>query len=351
MFTKNLFFNNGNTEISSSFWMGSGAQVISSNVFPVGYSSNGTNWTGSSSADSLIGFDQGRAVIYRNGVWLVGAGPASTNKLIYSTNSGINWTASTSANTVFGSTSNVPVLCSNGYNTFVAGIVNGLTTIAYSSDGINWTASSSADAIFENTGAGVTDICWDGSKFVAVGLKIAGGYTTATSTDGITWTGLGSSLIGGTLYGICWNGSKFVLGGQDALYTSTDALTWTLQTFPSIPFARFQRIRWNGSYFLGFGGINSGSSKPTILKSNDGITWSVINSQERTLYTVYDGAWNGTKWIAVGQMKTVPSFDSPIIESTDGTTWSVVTEGQTVFGATSFAVFSIPSPGIYPPIT
>lgn len=350
MFTKNLFFNNGSTQNSSPLWVVAGGQVISSAVFAAGYSSNGTNWTGSSSADSLIGSDQGRSVVYRNGTWLVGAGAASTNKLIYSTDSGVTWTASSSANSVFGASSTVLAFCSNGYNTFVAGIYNGSTTIAYSTDGITWTASSSADGIFENSTAGVRDICWDGSKFVAVGSKIGGGNVTATSTDGITWTGLGSSITNNTLNAICWNGSKFVLGGNTALYTSTDATTWTLQTFPSATFSIFNRIRWNGSYLLGFGGANNTGATPTILKSDDGITWSVVNSGERALYQVNDAAWNGTKWIAVGQMRTVPSFNSPLIESTDGTTWTNITAGQTVFGSTSQAIFSVPAPAIYPPI-
>lgn len=337
-----------NDYVTPPLWVAAGSSTISSAVNSAGYSEVGTTWTASTSATALIP-DQGpSSITFRNGVWYIGAGTASsTNKLIYSLNSGVNWTASSSANTLFGSLARVNALCTNG-NILLAGLSGVSTTIGYSTDsGITWTSSSSASSIIND----VYDICWDGSKFLAVGSKVGGSFGIMTSTDGITWS-LVSFTSSTQLNGIAYNGSVYVAGGNAALYSSTDGTTWTARTptggFQSI----FQKFRWNGTYWLGLGLGNSNGLVPVIYKSTNGTTWTAINSGERTLYAVYDASWNGSKWIAVGQMRTIPSAtDAPMITSTDGDTWTSVRDAYTKFGAAQIGIFSNPNPSIYPPIS
>ena len=73
-------------------------------------------------------------------------------------------------------------------------------TLAYSSDGITWTGLGSI--IFSFSGYGVA---WIGSRWVALG---EGTNTIAYSSDGITWTGIGQSIFSITGLGVAWNGGK-----------------------------------------------------------------------------------------------------------------------------------------------
>ena len=60
-------------------------------------------------------------------------------------------------------------------------------TLAYSNDGITWTGIGTT--IFPSNARGVA---WNGVRWIAVGEAANdAGNTTAISTDGITWRGLG----------------------------------------------------------------------------------------------------------------------------------------------------------------
>jgi hypothetical protein len=66
--------------------------------------------------------------------------------------------------------------------------------------------------------------------WVAAGSGSA--HVLAYSTDGITWTGFGTTLFGafGNGRAIAWNGSMWVAGGDGAtnnIAYSTDGTTWT----------------------------------------------------------------------------------------------------------------------------
>jgi hypothetical protein len=76
----------------------------------------------------------------------------------------------------------------------------GTNSIAYSSDGINWTGLGTT--IFSGAGYGVE---WNGTRWVAVGNGI---NIIAYSSDGITWTGLGTTIFSATGNGVAWNGGK-----------------------------------------------------------------------------------------------------------------------------------------------
>jgi hypothetical protein len=345
MFNTNLFFGNwgraGNANpLILATSTTSGAPYI------VGYSTNGSTWTGSPSSNSLLTADQGISSNYRNGIWVVGAGSAETNKIIYSTDSGVNWATSSTANSLFSrvdaiASSSTTFVCSGGRT------ADGSSSIlAYSTDGATLTNSANGNTLFPSSTDRILGICHDGSKFIAVGISSAN-YPIVTSTDGITWTR--SNSIAASFNTVCFNGSIYVAAGNGTLYTSTDAISWTSRSLPS-GFTLFRTLGWNGSYFIAGGGANVTGSSAVIMKSTDAITWSTINSGERQLNTVYDVTWDGTKWTAVGAMRTIPSGNTPILTSTDGTTWSNSGNSQTIFGTVCASVFSVPSPEIYPPV-
>jgi hypothetical protein len=128
---------NGRTLLAGGYFGNS--YIVSSST------DGGLTWTPSSSAQSLLqspAYPASVQSICWNGVRWV-AGSYSTNRIIYSSD-GINWTASSSANTVFGST--VPSIIWNG-TFFIAGgdgASHGIST-----DGENWVRNSSIEAIFD----------------------------------------------------------------------------------------------------------------------------------------------------------------------------------------------------------
>ena len=67
---------------------------------------------------------------------------------------------------------------------------------------------------------------WNGEKFVAVGI---GTHTIAYSSDGINWTGLGTSIFDYAGHGVTWGRDKFVAVGEDSntIAYSNDGINWT----------------------------------------------------------------------------------------------------------------------------
>jgi hypothetical protein len=348
MFNTNLFFNNWG--FRNPFVMAGGAVTIIGSVFPFGYSTNGTSWTGLTGSGLVSSYaPQVLALNYRNGIWVAGLGPGETsNRMLYSTNSGTSWDSSSTALSLF---FQINTICSST-TTFVCGGARDNTTpaksvLAYSTDGETWTTSASANTLFSGNSDAVNDICHDGTKFIAVGTS-SSGFPIITSTDGITWTR--SDALAVDFSTVCYNGSIYVAAGNSVLYTSTDAITWTSRAISAPGLTIIRTIAWNGSYFIAGGGANATGDSPVLSKSTDGINWTVINSGERQLYQVSHVNWDGIRWTASGQVRTIPSFNTPIVISTDGVTWVNSGNSQSIFGAGNVCSFSIPSPSIYPPV-
>ena len=76
-------------------------------------------------------------------------------------------------------------------------------------------------------------------------------------------------------------------------------------------------VGWNGSLWLA-GGTKTASGQ-TILRSTDGITWTVV-TQTEIQNGVSSLAWNGTTWIAGGTHNS----SGKLAKSTDASTWTAV---------------------------
>ncbi len=177
-------------------------------------------------------------------------------------------------------------------------------TIATSTDGITWTGIGTS--IFSTSGR---NIAWSGSLWVAVG---EGTNTIAYSYDGVNWTGIGTSIFSSYGSGVAWNGSLWVAvgtGTSHTIATSTDGINWTGRGKTVFSTGGFG-VAWNGSLWVAVGlGTN------TIAYSYDGVNWTGIGTSIFSIGGI-GVAWNGSLWVAVG------SGGSVIASSFDGINWA-----------------------------
>lgn len=182
---------------------------------------NGDTWT--ATATSPLN-SNGAAVAYNgSGFWVVvGYGVA------WSDDDGVTW----SAGTGYGC-SQYEGLAYNGSVWVMGGNSGSGMCLAYSTDGKAWTDTGfDYDNYIGILGNQVRGVCWNGTKFIAVGQGYDSGYmgvTIASSTNGIDWINV-ADPFGSLGLGVCWNGSVFVaVGGTggDTIATSTGGTTWT----------------------------------------------------------------------------------------------------------------------------
>jgi hypothetical protein len=252
---------------SGAIWVAGGEKSSYSSAYTIGYSYDGNTWYGSTSGNSILS-NGVNGVAYGNGKFVaVGAGPSHT--IAYSTD-GINWTGCASRSFFAGSSSNYGYCVTYKNNTWVAGGAGGTNgaLIGYSSDGINWTLSSST-----TLNALVAGIDWNGTNWVAVGYQSPGSTQIAYSSNLTTWTAAGGTF-GGVGRGVRWNGSKFIASGQTNtnVLTSTTGASWS--TVSSGYFTAYKMaINWNNGQWIIGQGYSSGSN--CLLYSTDGTTWNI----------------------------------------------------------------------------
>jgi len=274
------------------------------------YSYDGIKWNASVTYQFASG---GNCVATNGSIWLVGG----QNPMAYSFD-GINWISV--PNTSTGMTTRTCGFAhgKDGSNNdmWVAVGTNSTTgKLATSFDGINWIDRGT---LFTTVGNAVA---WNASRWVAVGQA---SNTIMTSTNGINWTGLGSSIFSTAGYGITCANSMWVGVGQgtNTIAYSFNGTTWTGVT--SSPFATAgYGVAYNGSMWVAVG--QGGNS---IAYSYDGIVWAGITGT--TIFTSVGKsiAWTGTQWIAGGE------GGNTMATSSNGVTWTA--KGSSIF-STSLA--------------
>ena len=307
------------TEARAVVWTGTRwvASGDANNI--LGYSPDGITWTGSASGNAVTtGYGWGMAVNTKrpNSIafpqnLLVACG-SGQNALSYSSD-GVNWTAVTGSTSIFSTAGRNAAW--NGYNWVAVG-QGTANTIAISTDGITWSGLGSA--IFTTAGYGVT---WNGSRWIAVGAGT--NNSIAYSNDGYTWIGLGTSVFS-TGYAVAWNGTRFVAGGTAKIAYSADGLTWTTGS-TAIFTGTCYAVAWNGSRF-----VAGGTGTNSLAWSTDGITWNGLGTAVFSS-TVYGVAWNGTRFVAVGA-----GTANTIAYSADGITWTGV--GSSIFTGAGYGI-------------
>ena len=274
-------------EFNGSMWVAAGRGGNH-----VAYSYDGINWNSGGTVFS----HNGRDIKYDNyrGRWiLVGQGNSSTIAYSYD---GINWTTlavnpieqkimaldlNESTYVVCGeTTAGAPTLAHSydlinwttvGVNPFERGrcvlwtgerwLAGGVIgdrdySIVYSEDGTSWNDIANADNLAQGSSnifsTSCVKIATNGSTIIAVGQ---GTNTIAYSKDGgLTFTGLGTSIIGSG-FSVAWCGIQWVVGGNNSeMAVSRDGIVWTPVTSPFTS-TTFD-IAWNRSIYNSLVDIN-----------------------------------------------------------------------------------------------
>lgn len=176
---------------------------------------------------------------------------------------------------------------------------------------------------------------------VAIGAN--GSPRLITSDDLTTWTDrtFGSS---GAVWGLAHQNSLWVavgavgyIGGNALVTTSPDAETWTQRAadadYPIYTVNRLRDVAWNGTEWIAIGDLHhftGGTPDYTlaVLASSDGVTWTVRDIWSTPNPTSGDPlpvgmciGWGGGLWV-VGLETTIGSGSPAILTSPDGTTWT-----------------------------
>ena len=198
----------------------------------------------------------------------------------------------------------------------------GTYSIASSSDGLSWTGINGSTNIFTE-GYGVA---WNGEKWVAVG-KNSVVACSAYSYDGLTWTFVSLSSYFGTLGAFCVasNGTMWVVGGNSGyIVYSTDGINWNPASIS--PLVNGYGVAWNGTMWIVAG---ESYNNIKLMYSYNGINWAEVNSSPSFANYAYGIAWNGTMWVATGGL----GGSVRIGYSYNGFNWASSTSGSNLLNS------------------
>lgn len=203
-----------------------------------------------------------------------------------------------------------------GANTFVAVSANKVIT---SPDGIAW--------IEQAVTGGWTSVAYAGTQFVAVGSS--GTDRAMTSTDGLTWT-LQSGLSTAGYQAVTHSDDTYVAVGQQWAAHSNDGVTWTEVNIDPVDANQWRSVAHGDDTFVALN-YNTGTSIP-VMTSNDGVTWtqrtSGINVEQ----------WNGITYAAGIFVAVGSSGAQRVMTSSDGVNWTGQTApGSEVWRAVTYA--------------
>ncbi|MUT64691.1 hypothetical protein [Paenibacillus sp. NEAU-GSW1] len=227
----------------------------------------------------------------------------------YTSKNGINWTK----NPKFGNIRMNVVAWGKGKFVGLGYRDNQETKVWISKDGLNWTENT--EKIKHSTG--LSDIAFNGTRFVAVGGHNTAGYIV-TSEDGVKWTER-TSNIKTDLKGIAWGNGTFVALGYKgtAFVVSKDGLTWKRVTVPVKDDNGMWDIHFAGGSFVAIG-------DSTLLTSKDGAKWTSVASDgifwDRVIWVKDRFFIEGFKY-ADNKKETIVVFKT----SKDGKTWKDIT--------------------------
>lgn len=155
---------------------------------------------------------------------------------------------------------------------------------------------------------------------------------SATSTDGVAWTGHTIGSFGGfTFTSLAWSPTLALFigvgvpnGTGAGIKSSTDGATWTTRDTTDYDWAA---VCWSvdQSKFVAVGFDNNGASLPVYGTSSDGLTWVTGNLPGTFLNNPLAVLWVAalSKYITVGS--DFSGGSQPVWTSPDGSTWTLQT--------------------------
>jgi len=161
-------------------------------------------------------------------------------------------------------------------------------------------------------------------SFSTMNAETRGGFVClpelGATPFGHKWTYSAIDASSADFYDVSYGQGLFVaVGTGGAIYSSSDAVTWTVRTPPNTP--NYTDIAFANGVFVVVGATTA-SGNPPIARSTDGINWSTpTTSPASTMTGVSYG--NGV-WVAVGNQRSYVSMDNGV----NWTTSSVISNLQ-----------------------
>jgi len=204
---------------------------------------------------------------------------------------------------------------------FVATARNSLTT-ATSTDGITWTRR---DTLSNTT-------TWDSITYGGVNgpskwVATSTGDVTSRSLDGINWT-VGALPAGGGGGQVVYGGGRFVAikFGDTQTSVSTDGINWGSGTLPTS--AEWTSIAYGNGVWVATAGVNGPTNYTFCARSTDGVTWTQPGLPQSGLWRV-SAYGNGTFVI-------LSANNNRAATSTDGNSWVLRTVTSQAWGSLVF---------------
>lgn len=323
--TGNIFNGNGNDLVyAGNRWIAVGNDSTSN----VSLSADGVQWSNSGVSGDIFTGGSARAIACNQSIGnvyiqhptlVLGSGTQST--ILYSLD-GISQYRPLGTN-IFSTQGKSA--CWNG--TIWVAVGQGTNhTMAWSADGITWNGLGTS--IFSVSG---NSVCWSGNLWVAVGEGSAN--TMAVSSDGKIWRGLGTNLFSVRGNGVFWNGAYFCAVGEGTAYTSatsTNGTNWTGQLY----FAVGNAVHWATNYWIMVGQKTTTSNTVSIAYStkNDASSWTDIANSATTYFSIgRTVAWNGTHFVAGGDAVSPGTAYTMAYAPSPPTSWTAVAGSQSIF--------------------
>lgn len=243
-------------------------------------------------------------IVYGNGTY-VAAGYAHPDSSTYtpfaiSSSDGSNWNLSSIAG-------DKPVTSiAFGNQTFVT--IGGFagTTVATSSDGIDWNVANDSNIR--------RSIIFAAGSFYARSLD-SNSTNIFQSIDGLAWTT--NTLTESIPINLGFGGGTFVaVGDEGAIFSSSDAQSWTWQVGAVQPPSQPEALHFGGGQF-----VVTDSLGQAPLVSSDGTNWnySTFSGDVPRLFGIANG---GGTYVAIG--KAADSSAPVIANSGDAQTWTTI---------------------------
>jgi hypothetical protein len=235
-------------------------------------------------------------------------------------------TLSLSSYVTTGTSSNIVYSSLYANNLYLA---NASTSFYRSSDAITWTSISGISA-------GSVAAQYNQRFAYGAGLYVLGGSTGIwSSSNGISWTQRlsGTSVIRTVNYA----NNKFIAGGLDGvMFSSTDGITWTnLGTVASLTTQDFINIEYFSGIDTWFASL---TASPWLIKSTDnGSTWTSVSGAPASTGSL---STNGNILI----LNSAGTSSSTFRTTTDGITFNSINfplaarSGKTIYDGTQFVM-------------
>jgi hypothetical protein len=203
----------------------------------------------------------------------------------------------------------------------------GTNTLAYSTDGIRWTGKGTSPLTTR-----VNDIAYNGTTWVIVGTSGSSPYAYY-SFNGDNWTSC-PTFTAAEGQRVKWNGQMFVATTKSAtIYYSYNGIQWTAVTLSGSGISDVNALDWNGVFWML--GCNSSTANNQFHKSFDGVSWAATTMSGFAPTNVRSLTWTGSNWIASGVIGSGNA--SAYSTNIDATSWNTFTVAGMTTGVTSIA--------------